>query len=56
MNKTVLLYSISGLSVLALADIYPKLAMFLVGLLIVGVLAVHGDDYAALLNSAQGKK
>lgn len=55
-NKTFFLYAVSALAVLALADLYPKLAMFFVGLLILGVLAEHGSEYAAMLNAAQGKK
>jgi len=56
MNKTFFLYAVSALAILALADFYPKLSMFFVGLLILGVITVHGSDYADLLNKAQGQK
>jgi hypothetical protein len=54
MNKTVFLYAISAISLLALANFYPKIASFLVAILILGVLAQHGDEYAKLLDSMQG--
>lgn len=53
-NKTFLLYAISALSVLALAAFYPRTAALLVGILILGVLAQHGTEYADLLNAASG--
>lgn len=55
MNKTVVLYGISALSLLALADYYPRLATLFALLLILGVLAEHGADYAGLLDKGQGK-
>lgn len=53
MNKTFFLYAISALTILALANFYPRIAALFVGLLILGVLAEHGDEYAKLLDSAQ---
>lgn len=55
MTKTVILYVVSTLAVLALSSVYPKLAIYLVALLIIGVLAQHGADYADLINSASAK-
>ena len=55
-NKTVFLYAISALLVIALAGVYPRLAMVFVGLLILGVIVEHGADYAAMLNALQGGK
>lgn len=53
-NKTFFLYAVSSIAVLALAAFYPRIAALLVGLLILGVLAQHGADYAKLLDSANG--
>jgi len=55
-NKTVFLYAISAISVLMLASVYPGLAKWLVGILILGVLLRNADVFAGLLKAAQGRK
>lgn len=51
MNKTVFLYAVSALSIIALASAYPTLAKSIVGIMILGLLAMHGPEYAALLTA-----
>lgn len=53
MTKTVVLYTVSILSVLALSTVYPKIAVYLVGLLIIGVLVEHGTEYANIISGVQ---
>lgn len=53
-NKEFFLWGISALTLIALADPYPNVAIFFAWLLIVGVLVIHGSDYAALIKSAIG--
>lgn len=50
--KTVLLYGVGAIGIFALAGFTPGLAVFLMVLLIMGVLAIHANDYAQLLGSA----
>lgn len=48
--KTVLLYSISGIALFALAGVAPGFSVFFALLLVMGVLAIHSHDYATMLS------
>lgn len=48
-NKEFALWSISGLALIALADPYPQVAIFIMWLLILGVLLMNASDYIGLI-------
>jgi hypothetical protein len=50
-NTTVFLYGISALSLVALADPFPKVAIMFTVILIAGVLLTHASDYASMLSA-----
>lgn len=50
-NKQFFLWGISGLTLIALADPYPNLAIAFAWLLIIGVLLINSDAYIGLLNA-----
>lgn len=48
--KTVFLYVIGGLALIALAGAFPRVAIVFTLILIMGVIAMNASDYATLLS------